>query len=440
MRKGFIFNHELCVNCSACSAACILENGWTIQSRRVYTYNSETYSSLPLIHLSLACNHCEIPACLDSCPTSSYKRDPLTEAIIIDEKRCIGCKYCQWNCPYDAPKFDSETRVIGKCNLCNSGLKEGHLPACTTACPTGALGFGWLSDSDSNNYFPWIPDKNLKPGINFTGNLNYNPLIIIPDKKFVPGIQLASDNAGGKTFEWSLFAFSFLTTISVALTISSLVIGTFPDLIQLLSINIFAGIISLFHPGRPSRSWRSVSNLARSPLSREIALFISYFILSAISIIFQTPGFLIAASVTGLILLIFIDAVYIYTNIRRSLTLHSGQTFFSGLLIVSFFTGSLLPFIFIAVIKLFPSVYCLINDEKYNIPFGVRFIRIVLLIITGVSLASKISYPDPVISSIFIIGEIIDRIIFYKDFSPVNIKKEIFKLQNFQGNEKERGQ
>ena len=33
MRKGFIFNHNRCVGCNACNAACILENGWDVHPR-----------------------------------------------------------------------------------------------------------------------------------------------------------------------------------------------------------------------------------------------------------------------------------------------------------------------------------------------------------------------------------------------------------------------
>lgn len=119
--------------------------------------------------------------------------------------------------------------------------------------------------------------------------------------------------------------------------------------------------------------------------------------------------------------------------------MHSGQTFLSALLIVSFFTGIVLPFIFIALIKLAASAYSLSINKINNINFVIRFLRIALLLVTGVSLVSEISYPDPVISSIFLTGELIDRIIFYIDFSPVNINTEIIKQINIERNEKKRG-
>jgi Fe-S-cluster-containing dehydrogenase component len=84
--------------------------------------------------------------------------------------------------PYDAPKFDSENKIINKCNLCYSGLTEGRQPACSSSCPTGALEFGVLSEPKSDQYFPWFPEKMLNPALVFTARRNENSLKIIPDR------------------------------------------------------------------------------------------------------------------------------------------------------------------------------------------------------------------------------------------------------------------
>src|ERR1035437_5245013 len=173
MRKGFIFNHNKCVNCNACSAACILENGCTVPPRNIFTYNSQAEGLIPLINLSLACNHGESAVCMNGCPTSAYSRETVTGAIILDELKCIGCRYCQWNCPYDAPRFDSQNKTVAKCHLCYSELIENRQPACSSACPTGALKFGQLTEPDSDKVFSWFPDKKLNPAIEFTANQNH---------------------------------------------------------------------------------------------------------------------------------------------------------------------------------------------------------------------------------------------------------------------------
>ena len=239
--------------------------------------------------------------------------------------------------------------------------------------------------------------------------------------------------------KWKLIAFSFLTTLSVATIISSLINGIFPKKVLFISIITLAGLLFLLHLRKRLTAWRAIVNLRSSPLSREIALFIIYSAVSFLAVFFQVPGFLIAASLIGLTLLIVIDIVYIHADKRMSVIIHSGQTFLTGLMIVSFFTGFVLPFLFISVIKLLSSAHYLYINKITGFQFGVRFIRLAFLIVTGVSLVSKISYPDPVISSIFLTGELIDRIMFYIDFAPVNINSEIIKQINIERNEKKRG-
>ena len=150
----------------------------------------------------------------------------------------------------------------------------------------------------------------------------------------------------------SLLLFSFLSTFSVATLISSFIKGKFPEKMIFIPVLVLTGLISLFHLGRKSRSWRSVSNLRTSLLSREILFFITYAVLSTISIFVHIAVLIIISSFAGLIFLVMIDSVYIFSDKRKSVILHSGQTFISALLMASFFSGTILPFIFIALIKL----------------------------------------------------------------------------------------
>ena len=439
MRKGFIFNHNKCVACNACSAACILENGWTIHAREILIYNNEAYPELPVIDLSLSCNHCESPVCLDGCPSSSYTRDVNTGAILIDDKKCIGCKYCQWNCPYDAPKLDSGKRIIGKCNLCYSRLNEGYLPSCSSACPTGALSFGEITSEESGKAFTWFPEKKLIPAINFTGKTSNIPLRIIPDKSDASidqrdGIERQNDF---KT-EWSLMLFSFIITLSVATFISSFIRGVIPNKILFLSMILIAGVISLFHLGKKNRAWRAISNWKKSPLSREIVLFILYSVVSIVSLYSMIPGLFIASCISGLILLIAIDSVYIFADKRASLFFHSGQTFLSGLFIVSMLSGAMVPFLFIAVLKLATTAYSLFLNKSWNV-YVLRYLRLGLLLVVCAKLILDASFSNGVIILLFLTGEFLDRLLFYIDFKPLNINRLINRQFNKDKNEKERG-
>jgi DMSO reductase anchor subunit len=233
--------------------------------------------------------------------------------------------------------------------------------------------------------------------------------------------------------------FSFLTTLSVSTLISSVINANFPDK-RLFFLTIFlAGISSLFHTGKVTRIWRSIYNMKSSPLSREIGCFIIYSSLSIFAVFSELPFLLAASSVIGLILLLLIDSVYIYADRRRSVIIHSGQTFLSSLLIISFFTGSVIPFIFIALIKIVTSSFKLTANNKTGTGFGIRFLRLALLIITGIRLITGSTYPDMVIVSFFVIGEFLDRVIFYIDFNPLNINTLIQNHLIFEKNEKKRG-
>ena len=439
MRKGFIFDHTRCVNCNACNAACILENGWKGHPRNIYTYNSQAEPGLPLLHLSLACNHCESAACMDGCPTSAYSREPVTGAIILDEARCIGCRYCQWNCPYDAPKYNSETRSIIKCNLCYSLLIEGLQPACSSGCPTGALRYGEFTEHNSGPAYSWFPDKELNPAIEFTAKSDNTTLKIIPENIYESADQVPSNNGKNISDEWSLIAFSYLATLSVSAIISAFIKGIFPPAMVFLPVLLLTGAVSFFHLGQKIKAWRSLINLRNSALSREIAAFIVFASVSVVTVLFHIPGFLIVSSITGLTLLLLIDNVYVTADKRLSVVLHSGQTFISALLIVSFFTDSTLPFLFMALIKLVSSFYRLPVKQLHKQNFGLRFLRIAFLIVSGISMVSDISYPDLFIVSLFLIGELFDRILFYIDFNPLNIYKLIDQQLNTERNEKKRG-
>jgi DMSO reductase anchor subunit len=195
-----------------------------------------------------------------------------------------------------------------------------------------------------------------------------------------------------------------------------------PEKMIFIPLLILAGSASFFHLGRKLRAWRSVANLKNSPLSREVAAFIFFTFVTIVNTFLRMPSLLIVSLVIGLFLLALIDSVYIYSDKSKSVILHSGQTFISALLIGSFFSGIILPFVFIALIKLTLSIYGFKSGKILITYFGIRFLRIAFLIISGFSLISKISYPEHSVYLIFLTGELLDRILFYIDFNPMNIK------------------
>ena len=166
MAFQFTFDPNRCTGCQACVVACWMENR-ELQStawRQILTSNAFRHPALPLLHLSLACHHCESPACLLNCPADAYTRDALTGAVTVHADRCMGCRYCTWACPHDAPKFNPAEGTIEKCTFCPGRLEQGLEPACVARCPVEALQFESRTEG-RNQDIPGIPPSATQPAL-----------------------------------------------------------------------------------------------------------------------------------------------------------------------------------------------------------------------------------------------------------------------------------
>jgi formate dehydrogenase iron-sulfur subunit len=87
--------------------------------------------------------HCLHPGCVSACPVAALHK---TEEglVVADVSKCIGCRYCQYACPFGVPKFEwgNTLGVMRKCTGCTDRIVKGQMPACATGCPTGALKAG----------------------------------------------------------------------------------------------------------------------------------------------------------------------------------------------------------------------------------------------------------------------------------------------------------
>jgi len=156
MSAGFVLDLHRCVGCGACVLACRIENGriTTAAWRRVLPLNLRRYDAGPTYFLSVACHHCDQPACLQGCPSGAYEKRP--DGIVVHvEDRCLGCRYCEMTCPFGTPQFDQDRGVMSKCHLCVHRVDQGRAPACVAACPTEALTFA--TDVDNAHMRPFVP-------------------------------------------------------------------------------------------------------------------------------------------------------------------------------------------------------------------------------------------------------------------------------------------
>ncbi len=440
MRRGFVFDAALCVGCKACNAACILENGLQPGTRSIYTFNDSALPLMSVISLSLACNHCEKPACAEGCPAKAYTIEG-DGVVTHHADRCMGCSYCTWRCPYDAPKINEAKGYIEKCHFCADRASESIEPACVTACPTGALKMSEREHFDG--VLPaWFPETGIGPSLILKNADRYTGPEIYPfdtsaeEEETDPGHDedTGYDEDQGKgqipdharmRKEWSLMFFSLLVISASALMIFSALKGTVVS--GLLPLILLAGAmaVSVAHLGVPGKAWRALLNIVSSPLSREIAL---VGILTGIAIInWVAPGLVppIMVVITALLTLISIDRVFFAADRSFSLKLHSGQAFFSGIYVVSWFFKPDYIFLVFSMLAALSVVMRYGSAARSPLVRNLYYFRAMTL-----PLVFLLIYPGTPLTNtaalvLFMAGVVADRVLFYYDFNPVNIKETI---------------
>lgn len=145
MSLGFFIDNENCYGCKTCSIACKSEKqlGAGVLLREVRTFVQKEPRAVSF--LSLSCNHCEEPACVEACPQGAYEKRE--DGIAVqDGEKCIGCQACVKACPYGAPSYDEELGRVFKCDTCVGRRERGLLPACVASCPGMNLALGDMDE------------------------------------------------------------------------------------------------------------------------------------------------------------------------------------------------------------------------------------------------------------------------------------------------------
>lgn len=188
---GYAFNVTRCEGYMECVAACVKENNLDRKSNMQYIRifemepgemtpdvgDGKFFHRVPVedhFYMGAQCYHCDKPPCVKACPTKATWKEP-DGIVVVDYDWCIGCRYCIAACPYHGRRFnwhdprvltDEMTRKqhylgnrmrargqMEKCTFCVQRTREGRLPACVEACPTGARVFGNLLDPGSEIRF-----------------------------------------------------------------------------------------------------------------------------------------------------------------------------------------------------------------------------------------------------------------------------------------------
>lgn len=201
-KYAIVVDMRRCIGCSSCGVACKLENNlpdqawWnkvvTIGGNSDYTPAGE-YGANTISYVTMQCQHCDKPACVDICPTGATYKDEETGIVMQNAEECIGCRSCIEACPYtgvrtfiegdpvpaldwpvgsvDAPVHVAST--VEKCIMCHHRVTKGGIPACVEGCPARARFFGDLNDPESEvsrlianrEYTQLLPEEGTSPNV-----------------------------------------------------------------------------------------------------------------------------------------------------------------------------------------------------------------------------------------------------------------------------------
>jgi Fe-S-cluster-containing dehydrogenase component len=167
---ALIIDLNKCTGCGACMEACNQRNNLPEGKSFIRRIRKEEEPEGGCWCLPVQCQHCQDAPCAKVCPTNATYHHP-SGVVLVNEKTCVGCKYCAVACPYDARTFDEHTGVVDKCWLCLDWVLGGGSPACVQACVTGARSFGRRDDPEiaellaSGRARPLHPEFGTEPGV-----------------------------------------------------------------------------------------------------------------------------------------------------------------------------------------------------------------------------------------------------------------------------------
>lgn len=152
---GILIDLTRCTGCQSCALACKEANDRPHPNTVPITLDTDSYSyveerqiensvgGMETVNIKHQCMHCLHPACVSACTVGALRKTA-EGPVVYDSEKCIGCRYCQYACPFGVPCYEWENPLglIHKCQMCASRLAEDEKPACIAACPNGALRFG----------------------------------------------------------------------------------------------------------------------------------------------------------------------------------------------------------------------------------------------------------------------------------------------------------
>ncbi|MBL4560494.1 MAG: hydrogenase [Bacteroidales bacterium] len=163
--KSFVMVIDLskCRNARKCMDACQNHHQLRTDQHHINVLQMQDAEHTAPYFMPKPCQHCDNPPCTKVCPVdATFKRQD--GIVLIDNERCIGCRFCiaacpysarifQWTEPKDAEKYKNLTYniesnvpqkkgTVSKCLFSADRLREDKLPSCVSSCPNGVYYFG----------------------------------------------------------------------------------------------------------------------------------------------------------------------------------------------------------------------------------------------------------------------------------------------------------
>ncbi len=154
-----------------CTQACIQAHFVPKGQQWIEVYEAELAGG-GTFFMPTPCFQCENAPCVNVCPVAATYHNE-DGVVLIDHRRCIGCRLCMAACPYQrrffnwgTPELPPEAALaeyspiypvpavkgtVIKCMFCAHMLQEGKLPLCVNGCPMKAIYIGDLNEDIATN-------------------------------------------------------------------------------------------------------------------------------------------------------------------------------------------------------------------------------------------------------------------------------------------------
>jgi formate dehydrogenase iron-sulfur subunit len=186
MAKALLVDTTKCTGCRACQVACKQWNELPAEKTE-FKGNYQNPPDLSAITYTIVkfneiqdrgdlrwlfrkhqCMQCTEASCIKVCPVEAITKNELGFKV-RDLQKCIGCGLCVTNCPFEVPRLAEKERKVKDCLFCSDRVTKDKSPACSKACPSGAISFGERKDLLQSAYMRLSELKKAHPRVYLYG-------------------------------------------------------------------------------------------------------------------------------------------------------------------------------------------------------------------------------------------------------------------------------